>query len=190
MLARLRRVWHTVRYLRASQLVAWIWRRGVQPRLQSRPAVLSRASAPAHASPISFRFLNCERAFRAGEFSWQPEGQSRLWVYHLHYFDWLRDDARDASVDANLIDHWIHANPQARGPGWEPYPLSLRVVNWCRWLLDNKQVAPAGMLDSLVAQANWLARNHETHILANHYFENLKALLFAGAIVPHSSALR
>src|SRR5690606_12439901 len=27
-------------------------------------------------------------------------------------------------------------------------------------------------------QADWLSRHLETHILANHYFENLKALLF------------
>lgn len=46
------------------------------------------------------------------------------------------------------------------------------------------------MRDSLAAQARWLVGNLETHILANHYFENLKALVFVGAVLPDPSALR
>ena len=36
------------------------------------------------------------------------------------------------------------------------------------------------VLKNLYQQTLWLEQNLELHILANHYFENLKALFFAG----------
>jgi hypothetical protein len=82
------------------------------------------------------------------------------------------------------------ATPPGSSPGWEPYALSLRLVSWCRWLLRNAEPPAPQLLASAVAQARWLRRRPETHILANHYFENLKALVFAGAVLPAPDASR
>ncbi len=56
-------------------------------------------------------------------------------LYNLHYFDWI--NARDSSDDiaARWIMRWIAENPAPGGNGWEPYPLSLRIVNWIKWLV-------------------------------------------------------
>ena len=39
----------------------------------------------------------------------------------------------------NLIDDWIDKNHEVKLVGWDPYPTSLRIVNWIKWdLLNNK----------------------------------------------------
>jgi uncharacterized heparinase superfamily protein len=96
---------------------------------------------------------------------------SRLTDYTRHYHD------RPA---ASLLERWIPDNPPGHGAGWEPYPLSLRMVNWIKWLLGG-QAPSERMLASLRCQADWLSRSLEYHLLANHLFVNAKALAFAGA---------
>lgn len=74
---------------------------------------------------------------------------------------------------------WIAENPPAVGNGWEPYPLSLRLVNWIKWLAAGN--APeAGAVQSLAVQARWLMGRLEWHLLGNHLLANAKALVFAG----------
>jgi uncharacterized heparinase superfamily protein len=80
-----------------------------------------------------------------------------------------------------LLRCWIKDNPVGCGNGWEPYPISLRIVNILKaWLggleLDNE------ILSSVFSQASFLSNSLEKHLLGNHYFTNLKALLFAGVI--------
>ncbi|MCB1757812.1 MAG: alginate lyase family protein, partial [Gammaproteobacteria bacterium] len=63
---------------------------------------------------------------------------------------------------------------------WEPYTVSLRIVNWIKFLLRfDGRVSPS-VVRSLALQSHWLYQNIELHILANHLFKNIKALLFAG----------
>jgi uncharacterized heparinase superfamily protein len=132
-------------------------------------------------SPRRFRFLHEEHELVDAD--WDHAEWSKLWRYNLHYFDDL--DARDATErtgwQRDLIARWIAENPPSRGSGWEPYCLSLRIVNWCKWqLAGNALGEPA--LHSLAVQARYLRRRLEVHLLGNHLFANLKALLFAGAL--------
>jgi uncharacterized heparinase superfamily protein len=55
---------------------------------------------------------------------------------------------------------------------------------------DSPDTLPQHWLDSLYEQALWLEHNDERHILANHYFENIKAWLFAGAFFQGQDADR
>lgn len=114
-----------------------------------------------------FRFLNAEHEIHG----WNDSGLPKLWLYNLHYFDY---------PDPELIDRWIRENPPGHGNGWEPYPLSLRIVNWIKWALANGDL-PDVVRESLAQQADFLARRIEHHLLANHLFANAKALVFAGA---------
>ena len=66
------------------------------------------------------------------------------------------------------------------GSGWESYTVSLRIVNWVKWLLA-RNTPPEGMMQSLADQSGWLAQNLEYHILGNHLFANAKALIFTGS---------
>lgn len=182
--------WHTVRHLRPVQVYGRIWHGVTRPRIDHGPAPALRAllaerwtppaaREPSMLAPARFRFLN--ETHELSDAGWDDPALSRLWRYNLHYFDDLT--SRDASERADwhraLIDRWIRENPPARGTGWEPYPTSLRIVNWLEWWLAGNVLSPAAA-QSLAVQIRWLARRLETHILGNHLFANAKALVFAG----------
>lgn len=131
--------------------------------------------------PRSFRFLNVEGAL-TGPSDWNSHSRSRLWLYNLHYFDDLVADeaAGRADTHRDLIRSWIGENPPGQSPGWEPYPTSLRVVNWVKWGLGAATLS-ATELHSLATQVRWLRRRLEVHLLGNHLWANAKALVFAGS---------
>lgn len=178
---------HTLRHLRPMQLMYWGWRRVLQPRLESQ---VSGGISQAFQSPVQFSFLNRTVRFVGQEFRWYEPKQSRLWNYNLHYFNYLRDPSRSDTEKFSLIQYWIEANPKGSTPGWEPYPTSLRLVNWCRWLTLYPEEVSAEAWESVAEQLDWLSRHLETHILANHYFENLKALVYAGVVLQQDKARR
>src|SRR5262249_17076636 len=113
--------------------------------------------------------------------AWNDPSLDRLWLYNLHYFDDLNAENCGARRDWHraLIERWIHENPPGTGTGWEPYPTSLRIVNWIKWSLSGNLLSEM-VLDSISLQASWLAQRLEWHLLGNHLFANAKALVFAG----------
>lgn len=118
---------------------------------------------------------------------WNRELPSKLWVYNLHYFeDLLSENAKEKqNFHLDLLNTWVDQNPVGYGNGWEPYPTSLRIANILKaWLggleLDKK------LFSSVFEQASYLSGNLEKHLLGNHYFVNLKALLFAGVIFQNN----
>jgi uncharacterized heparinase superfamily protein len=135
-----------------------------------------------------FDFLNNERLIGFPP-DWTPSGASHLWQYNLHYFEYLWslpfEEARDVALD------WIERHPF--GPdqvGWEPYPLSLRIQNWCLFFLglhrdatESDQSFSRSLLGSIVLQVATLERNLEFHLLGNHLFENAATLALAGAFL-------
>ena len=95
---------------------------------------------------------------------------SRLRDYTVHYHP---------RPQVEPVELWIRENPAGRGAGWEPYPLSRRIVNWIKWMMGGG-LATSGVSESLAAQADYLSRTVEYHLLANHLFANAKAVAFAG----------
>ena len=79
-----------------------------------------------------------------------------------------------------LIKSWLESNPPAQGSGWEPYPLSLRIINWIKWHRSGNPLSHRAQ-QSLAVQVRWLAKRIEWHILGNHLFVNAKALIFASS---------
>ena len=55
-------------------------------------------------------------------------------MYNLHYFDYINSSNARTEISRSLIHDWIDNNPVGKGPGWEPYPISLRIVNWINGL--------------------------------------------------------
>lgn len=139
----------------------------------------------------TFRFLN--HAESLPSIAWDRRPVSHLWSYHLHYFDYALDlawawrhtgEARYVERFGGLAESWIHDCPTGCGDGWEPYPVSLRVVNWVYAVLlfgdalkSRKQEA---ILRSTAEQLAFLERRLEYHILANHLLKNVKALVVGG----------
>jgi uncharacterized heparinase superfamily protein len=151
------------------------------PKAAIGPWVAPVAGAPTLLAPDVFKLLNVERRCAAAQ-DWRRGDVTKLWLYHLHYFDDL--NARDApsrrAWHEAILDRWVAENPPGEGPGWEPYPVSRRIVNWVKWALAGN-VLPANCQQSLAAQARWLMRRLEYHLLGNHLFANGKALVHAGS---------
>jgi uncharacterized heparinase superfamily protein len=129
----------------------------------------------------TFYFLN--KSWSLPEIGWNGNDNTvpKLWRYNQHYFDDL--NATKASKRKlwhdQLLKHWINDNPVGKGVGWEPYPTSLRIVNWVKWHLSGNTLSDP-CIQSLTLQTRWLSKRIEKHILANHLFSNAKALIFSG----------
>lgn len=130
--------------------------------------------------PYCFRFLNKEHELDSVK-DWNNPRWEKLWLYNLHYFDDLQacDAENKKALHLDLIGKWIHENPSGMGNGWEPYPTSLRIVNWIKWALAGNSL-PDEALHSLAVQTRYLFKKLEYHLLGNHLFANAKALIFAG----------
>ena len=193
------RYWHTLKYLKPVQFYGRLYFRLARPRpcLAAPPAQRAARGEwcwpacrqPSLTGPRAFCFLNV--AGDLDEVGWDGAAREKLWRYNQHYFDDL--NARDAGSrgewHAGLVADWIAANPPGLGTGWEPYPTSLRIVNWVKWSLAGHEL-PDAARHSLAVQARWLRRRLEWHLLGNHLFANAKALIFAGCYFqgPEASA--
>jgi hypothetical protein len=128
----------------------------------------------------SLRFLNRRLLFEGDE-RWCPPGMDRLWVYHLHYFQYLH--AMPVAEGVRFVSDWIEVNRDPRGPGWEPYPLSLRIREWTEFVLSHPGLPPEfreKVIASLTVQAEALLSQIEYHLLGNHLLENAITLCWAG----------
>jgi len=187
---KLGRFLRTVRHLKLRQLTSRVCHRLITPRPDTRPAPPRRepsglwchyaARPPALHGPQEFLFLNYRRTLELPA-DWDNERLTKLWRYNLHYFDDLNSANAASRRDwhSRLIERWTDENPPGQGSGWEPYPLSLRIVNWIKWSLAGGRLSDDAQY-SLAVQARLLTRRLEFHLLANHLWANAKAILFAG----------
>lgn len=152
--------------------------RSVRPDPDDRQAL--------HVLDHRFRFLNVER--RLPVIDWSGQYESPLWTYSLHYFGYAVDLARAWRATGNrrfgdryieLWTDWLDAAEAGRAR-LEPYPTSVRCLNalWSMWLIEAR--LPRAFADRLSsgthAQLQWLSRNLERHLGANHLQKNLVAL--------------
>ncbi len=123
---------------------------------------------------------------------WTFPERSPLWNYNLHYFEYgfslikaYKDqgDACYLNKFKQIVLAWIGQNPRGAGAGWDPYPIALRLTNWLSFYahlkqeLDKDTEFRAVFVRSIWEQSDHLAHHLEKHLLANHYFEDLKALV-------------
>ena len=127
----------------------------------------------------------------AGALDWRTNELWRPLRIQVHYFDYLNDPNRSASWKHAIVADWIANHRSRQGDAWTGYPTSLRMVNWIKFFtrLSDERI-DAEAIDSLYGHALWLENNLESHILANHYLKNAKALLFAGMFFAGEDAER
>lgn len=178
---------HTVRHLKFEQVKGRIFRYinkvDMTPSITKETSKLKQAFIPVRLNKRSmFDHGQCVFLNETGTLSdWNDPKRSKLWLYNLHYFDDLNCEDSSNRFDKHfkLVNRWINENSPGVGNGWEPYPISLRVVNWIKWFLVYEN-ASERQLASLALQVKVLHQTLETHLLGNHIFANAKALLFAG----------
>ena len=191
---------HTIRHMKPRQIAGRVGMRIIRPSpdISAAPAVRELHAgawreparlAPSMTGPVRFRFLNEIRDL--DEIGWDDPQTPLLWRYNLHYFDDLvAQNAKSRTFwHVPLILRWIAQNPPGQGTGRDPYPTSLRIVNWIMWALGGNEL-PAEAIHSLAVQTRWLMRRLEWHLLGNHLFANAKALVFAGLFFAGDEAER
>jgi uncharacterized heparinase superfamily protein len=144
-----------------------------------------------------FDFLETERHLGEPP-DWIQGEASRLWRYHLHYFEWAmaflahpdREWARRSF--AELWRSWHAATRFGRGDAWSPYVASLRA--WVLCALYEPLVAGSSIADRFVADlaqhAGFIRVHVELDVGGNHLIKNLKALVGLGLFLHDDSLLR
>jgi len=188
---------HTLKYVKFSQIYYRIVKRFTHPRTNEVVGTLTERSGNwvCHSlykqklfDNYQVRFLNKDGAVN-NRSDWNNEEHAKLWLYNLHYFDDLNAQGFDtrSKQQINLVNKWIVDNPAPLGNGWEPYPTSLRIVNWVKSFLSGTTPQQT-IVNSLAKQADFLSQDLERHILGNHLFVNAKALIFAGIFLEGKQA--
>src|SRR3989442_15586191 len=129
------RYFHTIRHLESRQLAALVVytvRRRLAPVLPPSPRgrVLPARGirlpppsprASCFVPPGRFTFQGLERDL--GErIDWAAGGVPRLWRYHLHYFDALRQPDLSVAEGGRLIVSWIQGNGGGCSHAGGPHP--------------------------------------------------------------------
>lgn len=182
---------HTLRHLRWQQIYYRLWyalrRRLLPTRLpEVHPPTAGQLNfqpsltAPNHLwqPPLSFTFLNQTHTFDA-KVDWNFSQFGKLWTYNLTYFEFLQQTDISRTEGLALMHDFIRQLPHIRD-GLEPFPTSLRIIFWTRFLLQY-DVQDVSINRILCQQLHFLNKNREYHLLGNHLLENAFALLF-GAI--------
>jgi len=125
--------------------------------------------------------------------NWSVEGNPRhLWLFNLQYMEYLVPMAAKYLDTGNeeilnkifgIMESWIDCHREMEGDAWQSYTISLRIPNWfivmdMLWEeFGRKEGLQKKIADSIYRQYGYLKTHQETHLLGNHYFENLKCLL-------------
>ncbi|MCF6806995.1 heparinase II/III family protein [Thiotrichales bacterium 19S9-12] len=184
--------YHTIKYLKFKQIFYRIYYKFYRPKVaivdilsvaqsqKIKPWCLNILHNKNHfLDKNTVSFLNKSKKIDHG-FDWNDKKQEKLWLYNLHYFEgFCSKESHQKKLTYQLLLRWIKENEIGQGNGWEPYPISLRIVNIIKYVLMGNEIDDA-VKQSLYTQARFLNKICEYHILGNHLFENFKALCFAG----------
>ena len=121
-----------------------------------------------------FIFLNILYSFN-NKINWNYSEYGKLWTYNLTYFDYLNQKEMSKVDGLKLIRDFVDQS-QSIQDGYMPFPISLRGINWIKFLSKHK-IKDQKINDSLYTQYFILMDNIEYHILGNHLLENGFSLL-------------
>ncbi len=122
-----------------------------------------------------FCFLNLRYKFDK-DIDWNFIEYGKLWAYNLNYFDFLNQKEVNRDISLHIIDEFID-NIDKNSEGMEPFPISLRGINWIKFL-SIYDIKDEKIDNSLYNQYMVLMDNLEYHLLGNHLLENGFSLLF------------
>ena len=188
MLKKLNRYYHTLKYLKPIQI-----RYQIRYRLWDRffPVEIAEDKKTPNFQEVSLSpfpeqfehylgnhqlsLLNQKHTFDRS-IDWNYSGYGKLWTYHLNYFDYLHQHGMTWVTGNELMDDFL-ADILHLKDGMEPYPISLRTINWIKFLAVH-QSFPQEIINSIYAQFQVLTKKLEYHLLGNHLLENGFSLLF------------
>jgi hypothetical protein len=122
----------------------------------------------------TFSFLNINHSFN--EIDWNYFEYGKLWTYNLNYFDFLQQSNMTKEIGLPLILDFCSKSSMNKD-AYEPYPISLRAINWVKFL-SHHEINDPKINQQLMGDLYKLTGRLEYHIMANHLFENGFGLLF------------
>jgi len=186
---KLLRLFYTLKYLKYRQFsyrIFYILRK----KLLSNSGYRYTISIPSTTTPLrlqpslssavsfkgeTFTFLNLSHIFD-GDIDWNSSEHGKLWTYNLTYFNFLQQEGLSREKGLVLI-HDFMGRVASMKDALEPFPISLRGINWIKFLICHI-IKEQAIDDSLYAQYAILLDNLEYHLLGNHLLENGFSLLF------------
>ena len=139
-------LFHTIRYLKPKQVYFRVYyslrnfffpiRVGKNLKYSSNEINLSIGlpASPSYKNK-TFTFLNIKHKF--DKINWNFLDYGKLWTYNLNYFDFLNQDNISKKEGLILIEDYIDQQPHLI-VGLEPYTISLRIVNWIKFISKYK----------------------------------------------------
>jgi hypothetical protein len=204
MIGKFRRFINTIKYLKAKQViyrVFYIFRNRLSPlsyapkihdndvnllKFAGKKFILKAGKVSESTEMFNFCFLNISAEFPKESLFWNYSKFGKLWTYNLTYFEFL--DSAEKELGLSLIHKYIDDIDKIKD-GLEPYPSSLRIMSWIKFL-SNHQIVDQKITQSLYGQLKLLSKHIEYHILGNHLLENAFALLFGAYYFNDDKILR
>ena len=192
-LSQVKRLYHTLKHLKFTQVYHQIKYRLVKPKRAATPWEGSLAQVDLVAFPEkqmsltlsndlwSFNFLNLEQSFSEESLDWSFADYGMLWTYNLNYFDWLHQPSISKEQGLKTLSQF-YATPAEKNPIiLHPYPTSLRIINTAKFISmwDFKE---DWLYYEFVSDLKFLSGRLEYHLLANHLLENAFALYIGGLV--------
>lgn len=199
MFKQLLKYYHTIKYLKWLQIKYQLWY-----RMRSFVPILSNKSHDIKTNAIQykaisleksimtnglwlgghrFQFLNIEHEFK-GAIDWNYSNNGKLWTYNLNYFEYLSDGQISKENGLALIHSFIEEEANIKD-GLEPFPTSLRLIFWIKFLIQNN-IKEQQIEQSISRQAYRLSLTPEYHLMGNHLLENGFSLLFCAVYFADS----
>lgn len=181
--------WNTVKYLKMKQVyyrLYYLCRKKYRqltdfsypPNIERKSFSLKLAKVVQSGKSFdgnTFTFLNMPVDFQ-DRIDWNYSKCGKLWNYNLNYFEYLQQASMDSETGSALVNDFINNITGNKG-GIEPYPTSLRTVNWIKFFSEYN-ITDSSFDASLYAQYKMLLDNIECHLMGNHLLENGFSLLF------------
>ena len=188
-----KRLYHTLKHLKFTQVYHQIYYRLVKPKRVVTPWLGSFAQVdlvdfPEKQTSLSlsqdvwsFRFLNLEKSFSEELLDWSFADYGMLWTYNLNYFDWLHQSGVSKEQGLKTLSQF-YATPAEDNPIiLHPYPTSLRIINMAKFI-SKWGINEDWLYSELLSDLKFLSSRLEYHLLANHLLENAFALYIGGLI--------
>ena len=192
MWTKLKLYFHTLKYLKPIQIryrLFYALRRKLnlyhllsKQNFQLNPRNLafreSITSFPWEVKENTFEFLNQSVTFDKDGINWNYSEFGKLWTYNLNYFEFLHQEKLTKEEGLRYIRNYIE-NGETLKDGLEPYPISLRIIFWIRFIA--KHEIQDDQINNILGKHLTRLFNHiEYHLLGNHLMENSFALIFGG----------
>lgn len=196
-LHQVKRLYHTLRHLKFTQVYYQIKYRLVKPKRVATPweggfAQVDLVDFPEKQMCLSlskevwsFSFLNLKQSFSQDSLDWSFGDYGMLWTYNLNYFDWLHQPGISEEQGLETLRQFYASSADKNPIILHPYPTSLRIINTAKFI-SKWDIKEDGLYDELVSDLRFLSGRLEYHLLANHLLENAFALYIGGLITNQS----